>query len=235
MTKLTTSPKDNAKVLDSITAPQVADWLRDAIRCSRMVPGQRLVEADITRSTGASRTKVREALQRLESEGLVLIEEFKGASVRRITFEEVEQIYRARVALEGISARDFAEKASDADMLALKEVMQSLEVAVAAGAHDAFNRLNSDWHRLLVEGSGNTIIGDLLSRLNVPIQRLLFESFYNADRLQEANAGHRAVMEAIARRDGDAAEAAMRRHIEDAFATLTVIETEFRSMAPELR
>ncbi len=139
-----------------------ADWLRDGIRRSRFVPGQRLVEADITQATGASRSKVREALQRLESEGLVLIEEFKGASVRRVTLEEVRQIYRARIALEGISARDFAERASPGQRAQLAGLMAELESAVAEAAHDRFNRLNADWHGLIIEGSGNELVAGIL-------------------------------------------------------------------------
>ena len=64
------------------TGVDIADWVRERIRTGRFVPGQRLVEVDIIRQTGASRSKTREALQRLEGEGLVLIEEFRGASVR---------------------------------------------------------------------------------------------------------------------------------------------------------
>lgn len=220
---------------DSISTSQLADWLRNGIRASEFVPGQRLVEADITRATGASRTKVREALQRLEAEGLVQIEEFKGASVRRVTFEEVQQIYRARVALEGISAHDFAINASDADMARLRELTDILDNAVGGEAHERFNRLNSEWHALIISGSRNPIIAELLGRLNVPIQRLLFESFYSAERLRDAHDGHKLVAEALLRRDGPAAEAAMRRHIEDAFATLSMIETEFRSRVPGIR
>lgn len=220
---------------ESISAAQVVEWLRDGIRDRRFVPGQRLVEADITRETGASRSKVREALQRLESEGLVLIEEFKGASVRRIPVEEIEQIYRARVALEGISARDFAAKASDAELDRLAVLLEEMEAAAGEGAHDRFKRLNSAWHALIMDGSRNAVIADLLGRLGVPIQRLLFESFYNNEHLREANAGHAAVTQALLARNGEAAEAAMRQHIEGAFATMSLIEQEFRSTAPGLR
>ena len=64
------------------TAIEIADWIRGQIRQRRLVPGQRLVEVDIIRQTGGSRFKVREALQRLAAEGLVDVEEYRGASVR---------------------------------------------------------------------------------------------------------------------------------------------------------
>ncbi len=96
------------------SSAEIADWIRERIRNRRFVAGQRLVEFDITRKTGGSRFKVREALQRLEAEGLVSIEEYRGASVRSATMEEVRQLYRARGALEGICTADFTRNATAA-------------------------------------------------------------------------------------------------------------------------
>jgi DNA-binding GntR family transcriptional regulator len=106
------SPEKNKA--DAVTVAFVADWVRDRIRRGRMVPGQRLIEADLIRETGASRSRVREALQRLETEGLVAIEEFRGASVRRFSRDELSAIYRTRSALEGLAAADFAGQATPA-------------------------------------------------------------------------------------------------------------------------
>jgi DNA-binding GntR family transcriptional regulator len=209
------------------TGVEIADWVRERIRTGRFVPGQRLVEVDIIRQMGASRSKVREALQRLEGEGLVQIEEFRGASVKSTGLEEVAQIYRARMALEGICAADFARHASDDARARLCAVQEQLDKCVEERAPDRFGRLNIEWHRLIVEGSGNMVIAELLQRLNVPIHRLLFESFYDSDRLRTANADHRAMVELIMARDADGAEAAMRRHIGDGFETLSKIEGEF--------
>ncbi len=215
-----------------LPAQSVADWLREGIRRGRFVPGQRLVEADITQATGASRSKVREALQRLESEGLVLIEEFKGASVRRVNLEELRQIYRARIALEGISARDFAMRASPEQRARLAELMDELDSAVADGAPDRFNGLNAEWHKLIIEGAGNELVAGILGRLNIPIQRMLFESLYNIERLKAANSGHHAVTAAILAGDGEAAEAALRQHIDDGSATIAVILSEIGEQSP---
>lgn len=209
------------------TGVEIADWVRERIRTGRFVPGQRLVEVDIIRQMCASRSKVREALQRLEGEGLVQIEEFRGASVKSTGLEEVGQIYRARVALEGICAADFARHASDDHKAQLRAVQDQLNRCVEERAPDRFGRLNLEWHRLIVEGSGNHVIAELLKRLNVPIHRLLFESFYDEQRLRTANADHQHMVQLILAGDADGAEAAMRRHIGDGFETLSKIESEF--------
>ncbi len=211
----------------TLTSTELVDWVRDGIRKGRFVPGQRLVEIDITRQTGTTRSKVREALQRLEGEGLVQIEEFRGASVRTASLEEVRQIYRARMALEGISVIDFVHNASAEQKARLNELQNELEECVEKNAPERFGRLNTEWHRLIVEGSGNLVIAEALQRLNVPIHRLLFESFYNAERLRTAVADHRVILAAIMAGDGARAEAAMRQHIGDGFETMAHIDREF--------
>lgn len=209
------------------TGPEIADWVRQRIRTGRFVPGQRLVEVDIIRQTGASRSKVREALKRLEGEGLVDIEEFRGASVRSSTLDEVRQIYRARMALEGMAMHDFTANAAPAMIERLQELQAQLDACVKDRAPDRFGRLNNEWHRLIVDGSSNKVIAEHLQRLNVPIHRLLFESFYDEERLKVANADHRAMLALIVAGDAEGAERAMRKHIGDGFETLVRIESEF--------
>lgn len=211
------------------SATEVADWIRDRIGKGRFVPGQRLVEVDIIRQTGASRSKVREALQRLETESLVVIEEFRGASVRSAGLEEVRQIYRARVALEGISAGDFADNATDSQKVRLKELQDELDRCVEERSPERFALLNRQWHELVVEGSGNVIVAELLQRLSLPIHRMLFESFYNEQRLRKANADHQAIVAAIMIGDSEGAERAMRRHVAEGFVTLSVIDSEYHA------
>ena len=223
------TPHLRAVRTDSVSAADAADWLRERIRKGRFVPGQRLVESDITAETGASRSKVREALQRLETEGLITIEEFRGASVKRLSLEEVRQIYRARVALEGIAAGDCALLSSPSEKRRIAELQAEMDTSEAARAFDQFRHLNSEWHGLIVAGARNDRIAGLLARLSVPIYRLLFETFYSEARLKAANSDHKRVTAAILAGDAQAAEAAMRSHIEDGFDALSEIDAEFHS------
>ena len=207
---------------------EIADWIRDRIRRGQFAPEQRLVEVDIIRKTGGSRLKVREAFQRLAAEGLVDIEPFRGASVRSTSLEEVRHIYRARAALEGVTAADFVRFATREQRQRLGELQAELERCVEERSPERFGRLNGEWHQLLVDGSGNTIIAELLQRLNVPIHRLLFDSFYDAERLRTANDDHRRILAAIRADDPDAAEQAMRAHVQAGFEMLATIETEYQ-------
>jgi DNA-binding GntR family transcriptional regulator len=217
--------------MDNEAAPgnglEVANWLRERIRKGRFVPGQRLVEIDIIQMTGTSRAKIREAFQRLEAEGLVLIEEFRGASVRQVSIEEVGQIYRARIALEGISAADCATFCTDQQMEKLQMLQSQLDATVDNKMPEQFGQLNHQWHSAIIAGSGNKVVAQTLDRLSVPINRMLFESFYDAERLRTANADHQKITAAILARNSLDAEMHMRRHVEEGFKTLSSIAREF--------
>jgi DNA-binding GntR family transcriptional regulator len=224
-----TAPRSPTPVKPEESAVRTSDvvtLLREKIRLGRLVPTQRLVEADIVKETGASRSKVREALRRLESEGLVSIEEFRGASVRHLSMDEVHQIYKARMALEGMAAAEFARS----DNGKLKKQLQKLQTGMNAlertGLHDKFAQLNDAWHALIIEGSGNHYAAQFLAQLSVPVYRLLFTTFYNAQRIDRANADHKVITRAIVESRAEDAESAMRKHILDGFAALSEINAK---------
>lgn len=206
------------------SSPDIADWIRARIRNRRFVAGQRLVEFDITRKTGGSRFKVREALQRLAAEGLVTIEEYRGASVRSASLEEVRQVYRARAALEGICAADFTRLATADQRARLSRIAHAMERAVEAGTSEDFGSLNAQWHGLIMEASGNAVIHGLVLRLNTPVHHLVFETFYRGDRLRAAVSDHMQILEAITAGNAEAAESHMRQHVENGLRYLLKLD-----------
>ena len=195
------------------TAIEIADWIRSQIRQRRLVPGQRLVEVDIIRQTGGSRFKVREALQRLSAEGLVDVEEYRGASVRNATMDEVRQLYQARGAMEGICAADFTRLASPKQKAELADIAEQMESCVAGPSPEHFAGLNARWHTLIMDGAGDHVIKAIVQRLNTPIHHLVFETFYRGERLRAAVQDHRLVVDAVMAGNAEAAERAMRAHV----------------------
>lgn len=195
------------------SAGEIADWIRGQIRRRRLVPGQRLVEIDIIRQTGGSRFKVREALQRLSADGLVDVEEYRGASVRNATMDEVRQLYHARAAMEGICAADFTRRASPARKAELAGIAEEMEACVEGPSPEQFSRLNAKWHNLIMDGAGDHVIKSIVQRLNTPIHHLVFETFYRGERLRAAVQDHRKVVDAVLAGDVDGAERAMRTHV----------------------
>lgn len=204
---------------------ELVGWAREKIRAGQFAPGQRLIESDIMRETGASRNKVREALQRMATEGLLNIEPFRGASVKSFTWDEVRQIYKARMAIEGFAAAEFAASDNFELKQKLKQVQQEMNKWVKQGDHERFAELNSEWHELIIDGSMNEYFRQFLSRLTIPIYRLLFTMFYSKNRIVVANDDHKKITKAIVAGQAADAERLMRAHIEEALKALSLINS----------
>lgn len=217
--------KPAGKRAASMSTDELVDWAREKIRTGGFASGQRLIESDIMRETHTSRNKVRDALQRLATEGLVTIEAFRGASVKSVSWEQVRQIYEARMALEGFAARTFA--ASDNEDLKneLRDIQREMDKWVKKGNHERFASLNSSWHELIVDGAANEYFRQFLSRLTIPVYRLLFTSFYSKQRIEIANADHKKITNAICEGKADEAEALMRRHVQEGLKALSDLES----------
>jgi DNA-binding GntR family transcriptional regulator len=219
--------RQDSELRSTIAVADIVAWICDRIRVGRLAPGQRLVEADIIREFGGSRSRVREALRRLAIEGFVTIEEFKGASVKHLTRDEVVQLYRARMALEGMAARECASRAPKRAKQRLAQLQKNMNALEQSGDHQRFARLNDEWHRLILDGSGNGYIKEFVERLRVPVYRLLFSTFYNARRIDNANAGHRKITAAIVGGRAREAEKLMRDHIAEGLEAITTLDPEF--------
>jgi DNA-binding GntR family transcriptional regulator len=222
--KKTSASGATGKRAEAMTTDQLVAWARERIRTGAFAPGQRLIESDIMRETHASRNKVRDALQRLATDGLVTIEAFRGASVKSISWEQVQQIYHARTALEGYAARSFALNTDEQLKEELKEIQAEMDRWVKRGNHERFAALNSSWHELIVDGADNEYFRQFLSRLTIPVYRLLFTTFYSKERIETANIDHRKITRAICDGEADEAERLMRRHVQAGLTALAEIE-----------
>lgn len=210
-----------------VSSAAVADYIRSRLMTGHFVPGQRLVEADIMRETGATRGRVREALQRLAVEGLVVIQEFRGASIKRMTREEVDETYRAREALEGLCARLVAERGSDRALGQLQQLQRDMDECEAESDNVRFPLINERWHELIISASGNGIVGSFLERLRIPIIAVQFRRAFSLQALKKSNIQHRRITDAILAHDGDQAERCMREHIREALDDLAGRGDEF--------
>lgn len=220
------APKEK-EVKAVVTAEAVINYMRDKIRNGQVVPGQRLVEADIMRETNASRGRVRSALQRLMADGFVVIEEYRGASVKRHTREEVLHIYNVREMLEGLAARTVAESADPEMLEQLTELQSKMNVCQDEGNNRDFADFNEEWHTLIMGASRNAYISEFMDRLRVPTFRLQFKMFYEDKVVLEANEDHRLVTKYILEGNAQEAEQQMRIHVRNAFNNLNKMGDEF--------
>ena len=146
----------------------VIDEIVAAAASSRILPGDRIVEAELAQGLGVSRVPVREALRILESQGLVVNEPYKGIRLRTVTHERIDHLIEARVALETAAATRaiMAGRNGKQEVQLLNRHINELELMGARG--DAYGLANADtaFHRALCQFSGNEVLCDLWEMLS---------------------------------------------------------------------
>lgn len=215
-----TNPSTTFHVV-KVAAPlrqQVVDGIRRAITTGRFRGGDRLVERDLCEMAGVSRTLIREALRQLEAEGLVKVIPNKGPIVVAVSAQEARKVYEVRAELEGLAARLFAENATAAQIAALRKVFRELKAAYAAGAPVDVLAAKAVFYDVLVEGSGNDILGKLLRQLHSRAMLLAATSLSSRGRMALSEMEMERLLESLVRRDAVGARAAAIAHVERAAA-----------------
>lgn len=208
--------------------------LRDAILSGSLEPGYALREAELAARFGVSKTPLRDALVRLQSEGLVSIPPFRSAVVTGYSREDLREIYGVRELLEGMCAREAALHISTDDLAALAEVTRDSGLCVAdgetlPGRDEQLAALLDRFDTIMYAQSRNRRIDEMVENLRNHLQRIGRLTTQIPGRPAKSVAEHQVVYEAIVHGDGNAAEAAMRRHIRsvmaDQLANLGAVET----------
>ena len=205
MTKLPSRPA---------TASDVTSRLREAITRGRLTPNERLIEADLAGQYRVNRAHIRTALAMIDQEGLVVRERNRGARVRAISDAEALEIAGTRLVIETMVARQAAERIDAAARKALRAVEADMRAAVAAEDYGRFSECNAALHREIQGIAGNATATRILDTLKSHLVRLQYRVILLPGRPQSSLAEHRAVIDAICKGDGAAAEKAMRRHME---------------------
>jgi DNA-binding GntR family transcriptional regulator len=191
---------------------QITDHIREGIKHGRFAPGQRLVESDLTRELGVSRGPLREGLNRLASEGHLVMEPFRGAVVRRWTRTDIIDLFGVREVLEGQAAHLAA---LNTDAVARKALLSSVKKIRRDVDPQGYLTHNVAFHETISALSDNALLQRLLEQLSTNAYRLQFRQIVvNADR-REALSAHAAIAAAIAAADGNAAEREMRKHVQN--------------------
>ncbi|MEP2783814.1 MAG: GntR family transcriptional regulator [Pseudoruegeria sp.] len=190
------------------------DRLLAEIRAGSLKPGDRLTETELAKRLGISRTPVREAIRQLEVSGLVRHIPRVGATVRQLDYAEVMELYDMRVVLEGTAARMAARAASDIELSELEEIHRDF-VGAIDDPRKAYD-INRQFHRTLTNAAKNRYLAQSMIGLEVTLLILGPSTLLNLERAKDVVVGHKHVLDALHARDGEAAEAAMRAHVEAA-------------------
>ena len=197
--------------------------LHQAILLGDFQPNERLIEMDLAQLYNVGRAAIRTALARLEQDGLVEREPNRGARVRAISEEEAVETLEARAVLEGLAARYAARNVTDADIADLRAIVGEMEARLAEGDLLGISEGNTRLHSRLLQIANNKTVARLIERLHAQHIRSQFRLILVPGRPPRSVAEHRAIVEAVASRDPDAAEAAMRSHLANTVETLRTL------------
>jgi DNA-binding GntR family transcriptional regulator len=197
---------------------QVKEAILERILTGEYAPGERLVETRIAEEFGVSQAPVREALRDLELLRFVESEAFRGARVRAVSQDELLEIYPVRQALERVAAESAAARLTERDLEALGQEVEGMTEAADRG--DLHDQAEHDvaFHRIIVDASGNSILGDVWRSLRVEARTLITAVKTGVSGREIADM-HRPILEALRTRDPDASGAAISEHFAH-FATL---------------
>jgi DNA-binding GntR family transcriptional regulator len=192
----------------------VYQTLREAILKCELPPGERLVIDDLARQLQVSAIPVREALQLLLSEGLVVNVPHVGATVAPISKESILEVFTVMEGLEIVSTRVATQRATDADIDALATIVAEMDKALASGDHEEWAELNKRFH-LSISGLAHLpMLHEMMERVFDRWERVrrFYFSGVLVHRADQAQAEHREILEIIRARDVAKLENMMRRH-----------------------
>jgi DNA-binding GntR family transcriptional regulator len=187
------------------TADAVYQALRHSILQGDLAPGERLRSDALANELRVSRTPVREALRKLEAEGLVA-RSGSGLIVRALSEQDLTELFYVREALEGMAARLAAENATPSEKAEIRELLEDMEALRRRGEVEALRRLTGEFHQLVCRASHNNCLLQSLKALLDTIRQIQTSTLYGEGRPVEAIKEHRDLLRAIEARDGDRAE-----------------------------
>jgi DNA-binding GntR family transcriptional regulator len=198
---------------------QAVHALRTLIVSGTMAGGERINEAELAATLGISRGPLREAIQRVGAEGLIEFRRNRGAFVREIAFEDIEDMYEARAIIEGMAARLAARCASEDQIAELSRQIDEVDTVLRLNPGTAYPA-DSDFHLRILELAHNSYLERTGNDLHVQLRIVRLRSGSSPARAREALDEHRAILSNIAARNEIAAGQAMARHLRCSLARL---------------
>jgi DNA-binding GntR family transcriptional regulator len=189
--------------------------LKDALQHANLTPGEPLSENQLSRWLGISRTPVREALQQLAQEGLVQVIPGRAITVASRSLKDVLDVVHIRSLLEPELIRLVAESATPQQIATLQDTIEKMEEAVRNDDYSAWSKADNVFHDTLNESCPNQLLGETSVLMRNRVHHIAnADSKVNPARLASCTAEHREIVDAVAARDGKAAEEAVRRHLD---------------------
>lgn len=198
----------------------VTDNIRQAIINGDFPPGMRLMELQLAAEMGVSRTPVREAIRKLELEGLIVMIPRRGAYVANISIKDINEVYEIRTALDILAAGLAAERINEEELEAMERNLIGIRPSIEAMDIPKIVEADSAFHDIIYKASRNERLISIISNLREQITSIRGRSMLYEGRLQDMLDEHRMIVDAIAQGNPEAAQKAVQTHMENAERTL---------------
>lgn len=193
----------------------VFNTLRKAILTGELKPGERLLEIQLANQLGVSRTPIREAIRKLELEGLVIMMPRRGAEVAQITEKDLRDVLEVRRALDALCAELACDRITEEEKQKLKDACDEFEKATATGDATTIAAADVALHDIIVEVTGNRRLIQLINNLSEQMYRYRFEYIKDENQHNNLVEEHRMIYESIVRGDKEGAAKAAKLHIDN--------------------
>lgn len=193
----------------------VFNTLRQAILTGELKPGERLMEIHLANRLGVSRTPIREAIRKLELEGLVTMIPRRGAEVAQITEKSMKDVLEVRRTLDALSAELACERISPEEEEALKKACQNFEEAVKTKDAKIIAKADVALHDIIAAATGNQRLIQLINNLAEQMYRYRFEYIKDASQHERIIKEHRIIYESVVKKDKVAASEMAKTHIDN--------------------
>jgi len=192
----------------------VYEELKMQILKGQIVPGTRMMEVEMAEEMGVSRTPIREAIRKLEKEGLVTIEPRKGAYASQISTKDMVDILEVRQNMEGLAAYYAALRMNDEQKKRLAEISDAYNKAVIENNTPDMIKFDTAFHHLIVEGSGNKMLVHMIEQLQELVLRFRYLYYDDFRRAEKMPREHKMIYDAILNGDTEKARKAADVHID---------------------
>lgn len=210
-------------IIDKRTASleeQVTETLEAEILTGKLAAGASLTEQSLSVRLGVSRTPIRAALHTLAEEGLINLIPNKGAVVVGVTREDLIDIYRIRMRLEGLASALAAQRISPEELATLHESVELAEFYISKNDAEHLKELDTQFHAIIYRASGNRMLNKTLSELHRNITSYRKMSLAVPGRLERSVGEHREILAAIEERDAERADRLTSAHVEAALVNM---------------
>lgn len=198
----------------------VFNTLRQAILTGELKPGERLMEIHLANKLGVSRTPIREAIRKLELEGLVTMIPRRGAEVAQITEKSMSDVLEVRRAVDALCVELACERITDGELEALKEACKGFEEAVNSGDVKKIAQADVAFHDIIVRATGNQRLVQLVNTLSEQMYRYRFEYIKDVSQHQSLVEEHSVIYESLLKKDKQTASEAAKLHIDNQEKTI---------------